>query len=105
MKRFAILAALLLAGCETQAPPQPDAPKVVTVNVPVPVQCVASDFPAAPPPFADAPDARKAAQTFAQDYDLLDKGWPEHSAWEQALWDQVQACRSATPQPSTRKEN
>lgn len=99
MTRFAILAALLLAGCGTAVPPPPDAPKVVYVNVPVPTSCVAADFPAAPPPFADEPESRKATQTFAQDYDLLDKGWPEHRAWETAQWDQIQACRAPPTAP------
>ena len=93
MKRALVLC-LLLGGCATQVA-APDAPKVVTVNVPVPVSCVAPDFPPAPPAFSDSPDARKAAQTFAQDYDLLDKAWQAHIDWETALWDQIEACRMA----------
>ena len=55
----------------------------------------AADFPQAPPAFPDDADARKATQTFAQDYDLLDKACPVHAACEQSLWDQIQACRVA----------
>lgn len=94
MKRLAVLAALLLAACATDGPPQPDTPNVVYIDVPVPTPCVATDFPAAPPGFADDPAGRRATQTFAQDYDLLDKAWPVHGAWEKALWDQIQACRA-----------
>jgi hypothetical protein len=93
MKALPILVVLVLAGCATAPVKVDTVPQIVTVEKPVPVPCVDPSFPTEPPAFPDSRSARLATTTPAEDYNLLAAGAPMHTAWEDLLWKQVQACR------------
>lgn len=79
---------LLLSACAS-VPNAPPAPQIV--QVPVPVPCVASNFPKRPN-FTDTPTALLNAPDGASLDALVYGNWFMHQAWEAALEKQLSIC-------------
>ena len=82
-----IISAAILAGCATTKVPPP-----VEIKVPVPVPCVAADFPKAPT-YTDTREALRNAPDVAEFTRLLAAGWPVREARLKALEAAIEPCR------------
>lgn len=101
MKRFAILAAGLLAACATKPPARPPEPVLRTVEVQVPVQVAC---PATEPPVVAYPDSRAAilaAPNIKERARLYGAGRPLREATEAELRAALRACLTPIPSPDT----
>ena len=87
MKFWPLIPVCLLAGCATTKAPPP-----VEIKVPVPVPCVAADFPK-PPTYPDTREALRAAPDVAEFTRLLAAGWPLREARLKALEAAIEPCR------------
>ncbi len=94
-KGIALGAALcvVLTACATARAPEPKV-TTITVHDPVLVSCVPDNL-GPRPTFTDTDQALKSAPDFSVRYQLLASEHARHFAFEDELWNVVQACKAA----------
>lgn len=102
MNKLLFLPLFALAACNTTRDAEPE-PRIVTVEVPVPVAqpCVPHQVDVNPPAYPDTDEALRIARDAAERYQLLWAGRAERNARLGVLEPVVRACpREPVPAPA-----